>query len=191
MRAMSSGRSRCTRKSLRHFDSVGNPEGIVEAIEWLATAAAAIGEADSALRLFGAAEAAREALRLPPRFESDEKRVAAGPRSGDASRRGPMPRRRWRQGNHSAWNERETRPWSSQGLLLARRSSQAVISACSWSAPAPGLKQPKHPARSLRRRRASVDVTLGWRYLQGSVEPTERVGIVRIGGIRLPSTTSA
>ena len=55
-------------EALRHFDSVGNPEGFVEAIEWLAMAAAAGGEAVPALRLFGAAEAAREALHLPPRF---------------------------------------------------------------------------------------------------------------------------
>jgi predicted ATPase len=65
-------------ESLRHYDSLENSEGIVDAIEALATAAAAAGEADSALRLFGSAEAAREALRLPPRFESDEKQVAAG-----------------------------------------------------------------------------------------------------------------
>ena len=65
-------------EALRHFDSVGNPEGFVEAIEWLAVAAAARGEVVPALRLFGAAAAAREALHLPPRFESDEQRVAAG-----------------------------------------------------------------------------------------------------------------
>jgi predicted ATPase/class 3 adenylate cyclase len=65
-------------EALRHFDSIGNPEGFVEAIEWLAVAAVARGEAVPALRLFGAAAAAREALHLPPRFESDERRVAAG-----------------------------------------------------------------------------------------------------------------
>ena len=65
-------------EALRYFDSVGDPEGFVEAIEWLAVAAAARGEAVPALRLFGAAAAAREALHLPPRFESDEKRFASG-----------------------------------------------------------------------------------------------------------------
>jgi tetratricopeptide (TPR) repeat protein len=65
-------------EALRHFDFVGNPEGAVEAIEWLAMAAAARGDAVPALRLFGAAAAAREALHLPPRLESDEQRVAPG-----------------------------------------------------------------------------------------------------------------
>jgi predicted ATPase/class 3 adenylate cyclase len=65
-------------EALRGFDSVGDPEGFVEAIEWLAVAAVARGEADPALRLFGAAAAAREALQLPPHNESDEKRFAAG-----------------------------------------------------------------------------------------------------------------
>ena len=65
-------------EALRHFDSVGDPEGFVEAIEWLAVAAAARGEAVPALRLFGAAAAAREALHLPPHIESDEKRFASG-----------------------------------------------------------------------------------------------------------------
>jgi tetratricopeptide (TPR) repeat protein len=65
-------------EALRHFDSVGDPEGFVEAIEWLAVAAATRGETDPALRLFGAAAAAREALHLPPHNESDEKRFALG-----------------------------------------------------------------------------------------------------------------
>jgi len=65
-------------EALRHFDSVGDPEGFVEAIEWLAVAAAARGEAVSALRLFGAAAAAREALHLPPHVASDEQRFASG-----------------------------------------------------------------------------------------------------------------
>jgi predicted ATPase/class 3 adenylate cyclase len=65
-------------EALRHFDSVGNPEGLVEAIEWLAVTAAAQGDVVPALRLFGAGAAAREALHLPPRFESDEQRVATG-----------------------------------------------------------------------------------------------------------------
>ena len=51
---------------------------LVEAIEWLAVAAAARGQAVPALRLFGAAAAAREALHLPPRIDSDEKRFASG-----------------------------------------------------------------------------------------------------------------
>jgi tetratricopeptide (TPR) repeat protein len=65
-------------EALRHFDAVGGSEGGVEAIEWLAVAAAARGDTVPALRLFGAAAAAREALHLPPRFESDERRVASG-----------------------------------------------------------------------------------------------------------------
>jgi predicted ATPase/class 3 adenylate cyclase len=65
-------------EALRHFDFMGNPEGLVEAIEWLAMVAAAREEAIPALRLFGAAAAAREALHLPPRLESDEQRVAPG-----------------------------------------------------------------------------------------------------------------
>jgi predicted ATPase/class 3 adenylate cyclase/Tfp pilus assembly protein PilF len=65
-------------EALRHFDSVGEPEGFVEAIEWLAVAAVARGQAVPALRLFGAAAAAREALQLPPHNESDEKRFASG-----------------------------------------------------------------------------------------------------------------
>jgi tetratricopeptide (TPR) repeat protein len=64
--------------ALRDFDSVGDPEGSVEAIEWLAVAAVSRGEAIPALRLFGAAAAAREALHLPPRFASDERRFASG-----------------------------------------------------------------------------------------------------------------
>jgi non-specific serine/threonine protein kinase len=65
-------------EALRLFDSVGDPEGFIEAIEWLAMAAAARGQPVSALRLFGAAAAAREALHLPPRLVSDEKRFASG-----------------------------------------------------------------------------------------------------------------
>jgi predicted ATPase/class 3 adenylate cyclase len=65
-------------EALRHFDSVGDPEGFVEAIEWLAVAAGIRGGADPALRLFGAAAAAREVLQLPPHNESDQKRFASG-----------------------------------------------------------------------------------------------------------------
>jgi hypothetical protein len=65
-------------EALRNYDAVGDPEGSVEAIEWLAVAAVARGEAVPALRLFGAAAAVREALHLPPRFESDEQRFASG-----------------------------------------------------------------------------------------------------------------
>jgi non-specific serine/threonine protein kinase len=64
--------------ALRYFDAVGDPEGFVEAIEWLAMAAAARGQAVSALRLYGAAAAAREALHLPPHSVGDEKRFASG-----------------------------------------------------------------------------------------------------------------
>jgi hypothetical protein len=63
--------------ALRHYDAVGDSEALVEAIEWLA-AAAARSTAIPALRLFGAAAAIRETLRLPPRLETGEKRVAAG-----------------------------------------------------------------------------------------------------------------
>jgi tetratricopeptide (TPR) repeat protein len=63
-------------EALRCFDAVGDPEGVLEAIEWLAVAAAAKGNTVSALRFFGATEAAREALHLPSRLESDEQRVA-------------------------------------------------------------------------------------------------------------------
>jgi tetratricopeptide (TPR) repeat protein len=65
-------------EALQHFDAVGGSEVFVEAIEWLAVAVAAKGKTVPALRLFGAAAAARETLRLPPRLESDEQRVAAG-----------------------------------------------------------------------------------------------------------------
>jgi predicted ATPase/class 3 adenylate cyclase len=65
-------------EALRHSDSVGDPEVSVESIEWLAVAGVARGEAVPALRLFGAAMAAREALHLPPRFASDEHRFASG-----------------------------------------------------------------------------------------------------------------
>jgi tetratricopeptide (TPR) repeat protein len=65
-------------EALKIFDALGDPEGVVEAIEWLAVAVAARGNAVPALRLFGAAAAAREALHLPPRIDSDEKRVASG-----------------------------------------------------------------------------------------------------------------
>jgi hypothetical protein len=65
-------------EALRYFDAVGDPEGVVEAVEWVAVVAAARGEAVPALRLFGAAVAAREALHLPPHNESDEKRFASG-----------------------------------------------------------------------------------------------------------------
>jgi tetratricopeptide (TPR) repeat protein len=65
-------------EALRHFDAVGDSETFVEAIEWLAVAGAAKGKTVPALRLFGAAAAAREALHLPPRLESDELRVALG-----------------------------------------------------------------------------------------------------------------
>jgi len=65
-------------EALQHFDAVGGSEALVEAIEWLAVAVAAKGKTVPALRLFGAAAAAREALRLPPRLESDEQRVALG-----------------------------------------------------------------------------------------------------------------
>jgi predicted ATPase len=80
-------------EALQHFDAVGGSEALVEAIEWIAVAAAAKGNPVPALRLFGSAAAAREALRLPPRLESDEQRVvagldramrAAGPGAGDA-----------------------------------------------------------------------------------------------------------
>ena len=65
-------------EALRHFDAVGDSEAVVEAIEWLAVTAAARGKSVPALRLFGAAAAAREALHLPPRLEDDEKRVSSG-----------------------------------------------------------------------------------------------------------------
>jgi tetratricopeptide (TPR) repeat protein len=65
-------------EALRHFDAVGGSEGVVEAIEFLAVAAATKGSAAPALRLFAAAESAREALHLPPRLDADEKRVASG-----------------------------------------------------------------------------------------------------------------
>ena len=60
---------------MRGFEAVGEPEGFVEAIEWLAVAAAAGGNVIPALRLFGATSAAREARHLPPRLEIDEQRV--------------------------------------------------------------------------------------------------------------------
>ena len=74
-------------EALNGFESVGDPEGVVEAIEWLAVTASTRGDAVRALRLFGAASAAREALHLPPRLESDEKRVA--PRIDEAMKAAP------------------------------------------------------------------------------------------------------
>ena len=65
-------------EALKNFDAVGDPEGSVEAIEWLAVAAVTRGEGVPALRLFGAAAAAREALHLPAHMVSDEKRFATG-----------------------------------------------------------------------------------------------------------------
>ena len=65
-------------EALGHFDFVGDREGCVESIEWLAMATMARGEAVPALRLFGAAAAAREALRLPPHVLSDEQRFTSG-----------------------------------------------------------------------------------------------------------------
>jgi hypothetical protein len=62
-------------EAVRGFEAVGEPEGFVEAIEWLAVAAAARGHVIPALRLFGATSAAREARNLPPRLEIDEQRV--------------------------------------------------------------------------------------------------------------------
>jgi tetratricopeptide (TPR) repeat protein len=65
-------------EAIQHFDAVGGAEALVESIEWVAVAIGDKGRATEALRLLGAATAAREALRLPPRLESDEKRVSAG-----------------------------------------------------------------------------------------------------------------
>jgi predicted ATPase len=53
-------------ESLRHFDAVGSSEGVVESVEWIAVTATEHGLARPALRLFGAAAAARDALRLVP-----------------------------------------------------------------------------------------------------------------------------
>jgi len=57
--------------ALRHFMDVGASLGEVESLEWLAATAADLGEAQGALRLFGAAAAARRALSLPPPAASD------------------------------------------------------------------------------------------------------------------------
>jgi predicted ATPase/class 3 adenylate cyclase len=57
--------------ALRQFTSVGANLGAVEALEWLAATAVDRGEAAQALRFFGATEAARRALSLPPPAASD------------------------------------------------------------------------------------------------------------------------
>jgi predicted ATPase/DNA-binding SARP family transcriptional activator len=64
--------------ALEHFTAVGAPEATVESIEWVAVALAGKGLAAPALRLLGAATAAREALALPPPTEADRRLVAAG-----------------------------------------------------------------------------------------------------------------
>jgi tetratricopeptide (TPR) repeat protein len=64
--------------ALQHFESVGVSEGVIESIEWLAVAIAAKGHAAPALRLFGAAETAREALSLPPPTAADGQLIASG-----------------------------------------------------------------------------------------------------------------
>jgi predicted ATPase/transcriptional regulator with XRE-family HTH domain len=65
-------------EAAKGFESVGDPEGLIEAIEWIAVTVAVGGDAAPALRLFGATSAARETLHLPPRMDNDEKRFAAG-----------------------------------------------------------------------------------------------------------------
>ncbi len=57
--------------ALSHFSEIGAKLGVVEAVEWLAVTAMEHGAADQALRLFGAAEAARRALELPRPAPSD------------------------------------------------------------------------------------------------------------------------
>ena len=64
--------------ALEHFKAVGAPEATVESIEWVAVALAGKRLAAPALRLLGAATAAREALELPPPTEADKRLVAAG-----------------------------------------------------------------------------------------------------------------
>jgi tetratricopeptide (TPR) repeat protein len=64
--------------ALEHFTAVGAPEATVESIEWVAVALAGKRLAVPALRLLGAATAARESLALPPPTEADRRLVAAG-----------------------------------------------------------------------------------------------------------------
>jgi predicted ATPase len=64
--------------ALEHFKAVGAPEATVESIEWVAVALAGKRLPVPALRLLGAAAAAREALELPPPTEADRRLVAAG-----------------------------------------------------------------------------------------------------------------
>ncbi len=64
-------------EALHHFDAVRAPLGAIESIEWLAVSAAGAGQASSALRLFGAADAARKALGLTP-LSIDAALVATG-----------------------------------------------------------------------------------------------------------------
>jgi tetratricopeptide (TPR) repeat protein len=64
--------------ALDHFEAVGTPEATIESIEWIAVALAAKRLAPPALRLLGAAEAARNALELPPPTEADKRLIIAG-----------------------------------------------------------------------------------------------------------------
>jgi predicted ATPase/class 3 adenylate cyclase len=64
-------------EALRHWDAIGASEAVVYCIEYLAIAAAPT-DARLALRLFGAASAARTALSLPPLGESEARMVEWG-----------------------------------------------------------------------------------------------------------------
>jgi predicted ATPase/DNA-binding SARP family transcriptional activator len=65
-------------EALRHFEAVDSIEGVVESIEWIAVTATRTGHETLALRLFGAAEAARRKHQLSP--------LAADARVVEASR---------------------------------------------------------------------------------------------------------
>src|SRR3954470_6986618 len=56
----------------------------------------------------------------------------------------PALRWHWRQEEHLAWNERETRPWNWQGLTWVRRTSinDALLSPCNSTPGRKGLGAP-------------------------------------------------
>jgi tetratricopeptide (TPR) repeat protein len=63
-------------EALRYFDAVGARDAVVEAIEWIAVSGEAMGQTLPALRLFGAARAARKVLRAPL-LETDARVIAS------------------------------------------------------------------------------------------------------------------
>lgn len=65
-------------EALRSFAAIGAAEAVVYCLEYLAASAVAANDPEIGLRLFGAAEAARTALRLAPPDKRDVRLVAKG-----------------------------------------------------------------------------------------------------------------